>query len=69
MGANLNFLFRFASFEFSHQILQRGVLMYEKLMGKVYQKSNEKVLSVHQTMHQNLLTSNLDCEMVKLFEI
>ena len=69
MDANLNFLFRFAIFEFSHQILQRGALMHEKLMGKVYQKSNEKVLRVHQTMHQNLSIANLDCEMVKLFEI
>ena len=71
MGALLYFLFRlkFAIYDFSHQILQRGVLIHGKMIGKVYQTSNEKVPCVHQTMHQNWQISNLDCEIIKLFDI
>ena len=60
MGAHLSFLFRFAIFEFSHQILQREVLIHEKLMGKVFQLSNKKVLRVNQNMHQKFPISGLD---------
>ena len=71
VGAHLYFLFRlrFAIFEFSHQILQRVVLMREKLIGRVYQTSNEKVLRVHQNMHQKFPISDLYYELVKSFEI
>ena len=62
IGANLNFCLGLQFSSFSHQILQREVLIHEKLMGK-------SLSNVKQNIHRKFLISGLDYELVKSFEI